>query len=82
MSYQEYTLGREISAKDYPFYALIQAAMRQADSRNLQKLKRVFPEIFRELKVRYDAPGGLLPDEIEEEENKEKKIELDYEVEK
>jgi len=83
MSYHEYVWGREISAKDYPFYALIQAAMRQADTENLEKLKSVFPEIFEELQVRYNAPSGLLPEEVVEHENsKEEEIEVDYEVEK
>ncbi|MBC8489901.1 MAG: hypothetical protein H8D45_28120 [Bacteroidetes bacterium] len=68
MSYHEYIWGREISAKDYPFYALIQAAMRQADTENLEKLKSVFPEIFEELQVRYNAPSGLLPEEVVEDE--------------
>lgn len=77
MSYHEYIWGREISAKDYPFYALIQAAMRQADTRNLEKLKSLFPETFRELQTRYNSPKGLLLDEIAEE---EKEIEVDYEV--
>lgn len=78
MSYQEYILGREISTKGYPFYALIQAAMRQADTDNLEKLKSLFPETFREFQTRYNSPKGLLLDEIVEEENEE--IEVDYEV--
>ena len=81
MTYHEYIWGREISAKDYPFYALIQAAMRQADTDNLEKLKSLFPETFREFQTRYNTPKGLLLDEIVEEENsKEEKIEVDYEV--
>jgi len=37
LSYCEYMKGREIAAEDYPFYALIQAGMRQADSENIVK---------------------------------------------
>jgi len=44
----------------YQFYALIQAAMRQADTDNLEKLKEAFPYTWTELKARFDAPGGLL----------------------
>ena len=80
MSYHEYIWGREISTKDYPFYALIQAAMRQADTDNLEKLKSLFPETFRELQIRYNSSKGLLFDEIVEEESKEEKIEVDYDV--
>lgn len=80
MSYHDYIWGREISTKDYPFYALIQAAMRQADTDNLEKLKSLFPETFRGFQTRYKSPKGLLLDEIVEEESKEEKIEVDYEV--
>lgn len=60
MSYHKYKVGLEIAAKDYPFYALIQAAMRQADSDNITKLRIVWPEIWDELMNRHNVPGGLL----------------------
>ena len=66
MSYFDYIIGQEISAKNYPFYALIQAAMRQADTNNLYKLESVFPHIAEELRLRYNAPGGLLGSEQEQ----------------
>lgn len=44
-------------------YALIQAAMRKADTPNLEALKAAFPETWAELQVRYNSPGGLLPSE-------------------
>ena len=61
MSYSTFVTGRDISAVDYPFYALIQAAMRQADTDNLEKLKQCWPEVYNELTERYNAPGGKLP---------------------
>lgn len=64
MSYHEYIWDREISVKDYPFYTLIQAAMRQVDTENLEKLKSVFPETFKEFQIRYNAPKELLPEEV------------------
>lgn len=67
MSYYDYIKGQEIAAGNYPFYALIQAAMRQADTDNVEKLKAVWPGIWRELEQRYHAPGGLLPGEPVEE---------------
>lgn len=44
-----------------PFYALIMAAMRQADTANAERLRHMFPVVWDELQARYHAPGGLLP---------------------
>ena len=63
MSLYEYEASKRISAIDYPFYALIMAAMRQADTRNVELLTRAFPDTYAELLERYNAPGGLLPGE-------------------
>lgn len=60
MSLYDYEIGRKIEAEDPPFYALIQAAMRRADTYNLERLKSVFPEVYAELTARYNAPGGRL----------------------
>lgn len=64
MSLYDYEAGRAIEGEGYPFYALIQAAMRQADTENLDALTRAFPEVRAELQARYDAPGGLLDGEL------------------
>lgn len=45
----EYIMSMSISAKDYPFYALIATAMRQADTDNLERLKMAFPGIYESL---------------------------------
>ena len=63
MSLYDYDMSLKIAAKDYPFYALIMAAMRQADTNNMEALKRAFPEQFEELWRRYNAPGGELPED-------------------
>ena len=63
MSLYDYEQGLKISTKNYPFYALLQACMRKADSDNLERLKYVFPEVYGELLERYNAPGGLLMSE-------------------
>jgi len=60
MSLYDYNVSREIESKGYPFYALLMAAIRQADSDNLVKLRDAFPEVFRELNLRYNAGGGIL----------------------
>lgn len=67
MSWHHYEAGREIEAamheRDWPFYGLVQAAMRRADTANRDLLKAAWPEVWEDLKARYDAPGGVLPDD-------------------
>lgn len=59
MSYYDYCVSRELASNDPPFYALIMAAMRRADTENRQRLRAVYPELWAELQERYDAPGGF-----------------------
>ena len=66
MSYFDYKMSQQIAAEDYPFYALIMAAMRQADTDNFELLQIAFPEVWKELNARYHAPKGVLPGEDEE----------------
>jgi hypothetical protein len=63
MSHHDYEVSKLISSHDYPFYALIMAAMRQADTDNAESLRKAFPDVRAELQARYDAPGGILPEE-------------------
>jgi hypothetical protein len=63
MSRYDYKASQKIAAEDHPFYALIMAAMRQADTDNLAKLVAAFPGVADELQTRYNAPGGYLPGE-------------------
>ncbi len=60
MSLFDYQISKAIEVQEYPFYALIMAAMRQADTDNTEKLKSAFPDIYEELTKRYHAPGGVL----------------------
>jgi len=60
MSLYDYKMSQQIAAQDYPFYALIMAAMRQADGTNTEKLRYCWPGLYDELKARYHAPGGLI----------------------
>lgn len=64
MSLYDYQEGLEIVAKKYSFYALIHAAMRRADTDNLEMLKGCWPEVWLELRARYNAPGGKLQSEL------------------
>jgi len=60
VSLYDYKKSQEIAAKDYPFYALIMAAIRQADTDNLYKLREAFPHVCLEFSFRYNAPDGKL----------------------
>lgn len=66
MSHHDYLMGQEI-VRNAPmtFYGVIQAAMRMADTDNLEHLKTAWPTIWEELQVRYNAPGGYTEDELE-----------------
>jgi hypothetical protein len=65
MSYYDYKKSQEIAAEGYSFYALVMACMRQADTDNLELLKNAFPKVHAELVERYNAPGGLVGEELE-----------------
>ena len=65
MSLYDYQLSKEIEQQDYPFYAILMAVFRQADSDNLNKLREAFPEVGIEFVRRYNAPYGLLPEELQ-----------------
>ncbi len=63
MSHHDYEQSKYISMQDWPFYAIIMAAMRQADTNNLELLRFGWPNTYNELQERYNAPGGLIGDE-------------------
>jgi hypothetical protein len=64
MSLYDYEASKRIAAEDWPFYALVMTAMRQADSNNAWMLAQAWPEVWSELQDRYNAPGGLLEGEV------------------
>lgn len=76
MSYYDYEWSRRIALDSWPFYALIMAAMRDADTDNLTKLQVAFPETWAELFARYNANGGLLPGEVHHEPEAEAEADL------
>lgn len=63
MSHYDYVRSIQIAIQDEPFYALIMAAMRQADTDNLARLQLAFPGVYEELRDRIMAEGGRLPGE-------------------
>lgn len=60
MTLHDYKLSRELHAQEWPFYALLMAAIRQADTANMARFQLAFPEVVVELQARHDAPGGRL----------------------
>jgi len=64
MTRHQYEASKEICTlrheNNWPYYALIMAAMRDGDTMNRAKLKAAFPDIWQDLWERYDAPGGVL----------------------
>ena len=61
MSLYDFSRSLELKKNDEPFYALIMAAMLRADDYNTAKLKTLYPDIYKEVFDRYNAPGGVLP---------------------
>ena len=66
MSLYDYRASLVLAEQDPPFYGLIMEAMRKADSKNIEKLRMCWPDVWEELGARYNSPGGLLPGEKEE----------------
>ena len=66
MSREDYNASRSIANK-YGFYACLMAAMRNADWVNEELLRGAFPDVWRELSLRYNTPGGVLTVEQEAE---------------
>ena len=60
MSRFDYEQSKRLAHEDYPFAALIMAALRKADTVNESLLRQAFPAIHQELHERYHAPGGTL----------------------
>jgi hypothetical protein len=69
VSLYDYRQSASLIRYDPPFYALIMAAMRKADTDNTKKLRAAWPEVWEELYARYHAPGGLLAGETCDEES-------------
>lgn len=63
MSLHEYLYSKTLDRYDPPFYALLFAMLRKADSYNVQHIKRLWPEKFAEFQQRYNAQGGVLPED-------------------
>lgn len=61
MSHYDYEVSKQLMLGAPPFAALIMAAFRKADTGNTAKLATAFPELYTEIRDRYNAPGGHLP---------------------
>lgn len=56
----DYMIASHLATADLPFDALIAAAIKRADSLNLAKLARAFPEHVETVRMRYNAPGAVI----------------------
>lgn len=63
LSLYEYRESQGLDGR-YSFYALVAAAMRQADTDNMVRLTQAFPQVAKDLLARYNAPGGALAGEV------------------
>ncbi len=60
ISLYEYEQSKKIAAQGYPFYALMGALMRAADTRNTELLRQCWPDIWESMQRRYNAPLGVV----------------------
>lgn len=67
MSLYDYQKSKEISKLDPPFAAIIMAALRKADDENTIKLRVLWPDICEEMMHRFNAPGGVLKEDMKNE---------------
>lgn len=67
MSKWDYDVATRILAGDPEpsFAGLIMAAMQRADTTNAAMLRSAFPDVWAEVDARYNAPGGILPGELD-----------------
>ncbi len=65
MSLYDYHYSQKLALEDPPLDALIMAAIRKADSTNMARLEAGFPELVTEMRARYNAPLGVIPEDGE-----------------
>ena len=66
MSKYDYLASQQIGIGDPPFYGIIMAAIRKADTWNTAKLRAAWPEVWHEMNERYNTPGGNTQAELRE----------------
>jgi hypothetical protein len=65
IGYHAHRASAEISQEDPPFYALLFALMRKADTEHQNRIKELWPDAYRELWLRTVSPDGLLVEDGE-----------------
>lgn len=63
MSYHEYRLSQLLEKEELPLATLIMVALKKADDESAEKLKKAFPDIWKDLRTREKAKGGKLAGE-------------------
>lgn len=62
-SVYDYQISQQLAVQDLPFYGLLFALIRRADTRNTELIRQAWPEVYDEFVTRYNSPGGWLPGE-------------------
>lgn len=60
MSLYDWRWAESRAADDAPFYGLLFALIRRADTHNLERIRSAWPRHVAEAERRYNSPGGLL----------------------
>lgn len=60
-----YMKSIDLGLDDPPFYGLLMAAMRKADTPNAARLRVAFPDVWDDLQARHNAPAGILDSDPE-----------------
>lgn len=63
MSNHDFVASYDVYINDYPFNALIMAAIRQADDDEQRRLRAAFPDVFDELVQRWNASLAKMKEE-------------------
>jgi hypothetical protein len=63
MSLHEYLYSKTLDKYDPPFYGLLFAMLRKADSENVRLISRDWPEKYEEFGARYHAGYGIIPED-------------------
>ena len=58
-------LDHALYKMDTPFYAIVMCLMHRADTDNLGMLQMCWPDVWRELQMRYNSPRGIIPGDPE-----------------
>lgn len=65
MHIMDYWRSRRLKQEDFPFNAALAYLIQTADSNNMLKLLKCWPDEVEEIQMRYDAPAGAITEDEE-----------------